>query len=276
MIYFERSPSVPLRPFVESYWVLSTTTGVGDSGADTVYPDGRTELVLPVVSDVTSTPGVPIIMGPRATPTTTAAFCGSALVGIRLSAAGASTLLREDADRLADRVIDLAAVNARLARGLSSVTMGDVALRMRLGLLESALLRQLEKSARLDAAITHVAGMCEPGLESEQSWDVPSLARAAGLSTRQFERRFARVVGLNPKLYARIRRFHFASQLALQSPTRPGWAELAVTAGYFDQAHMIKDFRAFAHRTPSAMWAEHHAAEAGHRGHDDDAFLQDD
>jgi transcriptional regulator GlxA family with amidase domain len=78
---------------------------------------------------------------------------------------------------------------------------------------------------------------------------VRDVARRVGLSQRRFIQVFAAEVGLTPKLYARVKRFQRARAL-VRGTAPPDWAQLAVECGYFDQAHLIRDFRAFAGLTP--------------------------
>ncbi len=73
--------------------------------------------------------------------------------------------------------------------------------------------------------------------------------RQTGLSARQFRRRVLEESGLTPKRLCRILRFRRARELALASPT-PNWAAIALDAGYFDQAHLIRDFLEFSGQTP--------------------------
>ena len=56
-----------------------------------------------------------------------------------------------------------------------------------------------------------------------------------------------------PKLFARILRFEHALEFA--DGAEIGWAEIAQRCGYYDQAHMIRDFRAFTGRSPSGYQA---------------------
>jgi AraC-like DNA-binding protein len=60
---------------------------------------------------------------------------------------------------------------------------------------------------------------------------------------------FREHVGLTPKLFCRVRRFRaMLDQITKGRPVN--WAKLAADCGYFDQAHLIRDFRAFAGITP--------------------------
>jgi transcriptional regulator GlxA family with amidase domain len=78
---------------------------------------------------------------------------------------------------------------------------------------------------------------------------VDALARGLGWTRRRLQRAFARDLGVSPKLYARIVRLN--SVLAtLAEPERARFVDLALEAGYFDQAHLLRDFRLLAGRSP--------------------------
>lgn len=79
---------------------------------------------------------------------------------------------------------------------------------------------------------------------------IQDLADAAGLSLRHFQRRFRKLTGLNPKHYARICRIgHAVHRKELEPDT--SWTTLAIEAGYSDQPHFIRDFKALTGTVPS-------------------------
>jgi len=79
-------------------------------------------------------------------------------------------------------------------------------------------------------------------------------ALGAGLSVRQFERRFCEQVGLTPKRYAEIVRFQAAFCAKLAEPKR-AWTDIAHEIGYYDQMHMVHDFQRFSGESPSNYFA---------------------
>jgi AraC-like DNA-binding protein len=79
---------------------------------------------------------------------------------------------------------------------------------------------------------------------------IPDMAGRAGMSLRQFERRFVQQVGVSPKLFARIARFEAALDRMARSP-QGSWTEVAHRFGYYDQMHMIHDFSRFTGKTPT-------------------------
>jgi AraC-like DNA-binding protein len=86
---------------------------------------------------------------------------------------------------------------------------------------------------------------------------VSSVTDQIGLSDRRFIQLFSHQVGLTPKLFCRVQRF----QKVLRNITRTAagsaidWPQIALTCGYFDQAHFIHDFRAFSGINPTTYVA---------------------
>lgn len=82
--------------------------------------------------------------------------------------------------------------------------------------------------------------------------DPAVLADEAGLSQRQLERRFKTECGMSLKKLSSLVRFrHVFDELQADVPSP--WLNAALASGYFDQAHMIRDFRRFAGQPPSAF-----------------------
>jgi AraC-like DNA-binding protein len=77
-----------------------------------------------------------------------------------------------------------------------------------------------------------------------------AIAAELALSERQLERRFLLRVGMMPKRFARLARFQRAVSLL---DSTPALAAVAQHAGYYDQSHFVREFRAFA-GTPPAAW----------------------
>lgn len=80
-----------------------------------------------------------------------------------------------------------------------------------------------------------------------------ALAEQAGLGDRHFRRRFAEHAGMPPKHYAKVARFTFALSLKTARPWLT-WAAVSQRAGYFDQMHLVKDFKALTAAPPSALF----------------------
>jgi len=84
---------------------------------------------------------------------------------------------------------------------------------------------------------------------------VDSLASRACLNRKQYERNFQEIVGSSPKQFMRIVRFQHALQYKGQHPETK-LSELAYECGFFDQSHMINEFRDLSGKTPKQYFAE--------------------
>jgi AraC-like DNA-binding protein len=87
-------------------------------------------------------------------------------------------------------------------------------------------------------------------------------ARDTGLSPRTLRERFRQQVGLSPKRYLRLQRFHRLLAAGAASARNPDWADLAAQGGYCDQAHLSHEFRRFSGLSPAefsrrGIWSGH-------------------
>ncbi len=81
------------------------------------------------------------------------------------------------------------------------------------------------------------------------------LAAASGLSESSWRRRFQEQIGVAPKRFSRMIRFRNAVALKLNTPSR-SWTDISIDAGYYDQAHLITEFREFSDSIPSGFLRE--------------------
>jgi AraC-like DNA-binding protein len=109
-------------------------------------------------------------------------------------------------------------------------------------------------------------GLGRPRAEVCRSWDllvasrggatVADLAREVGWSRPHLTRRFRDEFGLSPKLAGRVVRFERARRLLQATPPGVSIAQVAATCGYYDQAHLTRDFVDLAGCPPGRWLAE--------------------
>jgi AraC-like DNA-binding protein len=120
------------------------------------------------------------------------------------------------------------------------------------------LLDRLIASSRLDAAPETPAPVLwawNKLKSSSGNVSISGLAGDAGYSHKHLISRFRDQIGLPPKTVARVLRFDRAVQKMKRGEHIANWLDLADECGYFDQAHMIRDFREFAGMTPADFQA---------------------
>ena len=113
------------------------------------------------------------------------------------------------------------------------------------------LLQYLNKKRRVDYKdrITVTANLI---LKNAGLINIDKLADYACMSMRNFERIFINETGMTPKQLCCIARFNNALELKLKNPIT-NWTSIAHQAGYFDQMHLIKDFKRFCGEAPSSL-----------------------
>jgi AraC-like DNA-binding protein len=93
------------------------------------------------------------------------------------------------------------------------------------------------------------------------SANVNTVAADLGVSERHLRRVFDETVGVSPKTFAKLTRFRRALAAA-RAGNHSGWATIASSAGYYDQAHLIAEFRAIAGVTPQVLLGELRVAQS--------------
>jgi AraC-like DNA-binding protein len=104
-------------------------------------------------------------------------------------------------------------------------------------------------------AVSDLARTASQIIQSSGCVRVDRLAHSAGLSIRQFERRFRHEIGVAPKLYSRIVRFEAALRSKAAAPAMR-WADIAHALGYHDQMHMVHDFNRLAGDSPTTIGSQ--------------------
>jgi AraC-like DNA-binding protein len=78
------------------------------------------------------------------------------------------------------------------------------------------------------------------------------VAAAVGIGERRLQQLFQQQVGLSPRTWGRLARLHACLRALRQPrPRMPGWAELALDGGFYDQSHLVNEFKALSGLTPT-------------------------
>jgi AraC-like DNA-binding protein len=147
---------------------------------------------------------------------------------------------------LTGRVVDVGALLGRSGDELCERLAEAPGWAARFALLDRALARRLVPDSRPPGDMVHAWNRL---LAAGGGIPVAALAHELGWSRRHFGARFREHVGLAPKAAARLLRFRRAVAL-LERDDGARLAEIAQACGYYDQAHLNRDFRAFAGRSP--------------------------
>ena len=259
MHYIERPPHPSLAHVVRCLWAFEATPADGAAEIQRIVPDGYPEVVLQygdAAHELTDA-GAPkrqqrfIFAGQISRPLLLQPGAHAGMIGIRLQPAGARLLLGLPMHELTDARIDLAQIWTHESEQLIDAVACKDDIPGRLQVVEQFLLKKIVGVRnKSDAAIMHGVGMLQ---STDGHLSVDAVAISCGLSSRQLERRFLNEVGISARLLASIFRFRRVFDLLEQEPSWR-WVSAAIGAGYYDQAHMIRDFKRFAGQQPQAFY----------------------
>jgi AraC-like DNA-binding protein len=247
-----RTPCPALRRYVKSLWVSRELPRAGGATRERILPSGTIQLVfrlthpLRIFQSASDMQGRlvahALIGGARAQAHIRDISQPIHSVGAQLMPGAGPALLGVPADLLSGQhtaLHDVWGSESELIRE----RLQELSPQHQLDLLEALLLERLAVAQPADPLVQHALVLLARGAQ------VATVVADSGYSHKHFIRRFERAVGLSPKLYTRVVR------LARALPHLQGEASLAHTAvhaGYSDQAHFTRDFRALSGLTPGA------------------------
>lgn len=175
---------------------------------------------------------------------------GQRTVTARLRLGAPEAVLGASALALAGRIVPLEELwgDAATRRLLDRLSGARETIEMAT-ILEGAIAERLAHGGRAGA---HLALAAAERLATDS---VNAVALGLGVSERHLRRVFRETVGVGPKAFAQLTRFHRALRAAREGG-HASWASIAIAAGYYDQAHLIAEFRAIAGVTPRALLGE--------------------
>jgi hypothetical protein len=226
MQYRQHQPCEALRPFIQCFWTLQGR--VCDPQPQLVFPDGHMEIIFHLAEPfalvgqdaVASRQSTALLAGQIWEPLVLQQSRSADVVAIRFQPGGAAGFVRFPQHEVAGEIKNLEDFWGNQARQFHDALGEARSPQSRLQVLERLLLEMRPQ---------------------------PPVSLGM-LSQRQYRRRFEETVGLPPKLHQRILRF----QRALDALGKRPIADVAIGCGYYDQAHLIRDFKQFAGLTPTA------------------------
>jgi AraC-like DNA-binding protein len=173
------------------------------------------------------------------------------LVGIRFRAGGAFALFGFPMSELADEVVELDLINRQRFADLRERLLEASSTAERFRLVEAMLLVSLDFSRSAHPAVGYLASRLS-------AWDgavrISDLVGQVALSHKRLMQLFQRDVGMTPKALAQIYRFQSVLRRIARDDA-PDWSRIAADCGYYDQPHLVHEFRRLSGLTPGEYLA---------------------
>jgi AraC-like DNA-binding protein len=240
-VYREFTPPSSLKENVLCIWT-QTIANSRRSHSHLVLPDACVDIVF-INNDA------PVVVGPWTESFVADLAAGTTIVGVRFHPGRAPSLLGVPADTLLNQSVPLDVISRGPLRDRLSRIADEPNLATKRSALVAGLFNGLPNRSPIDQAVSAAIRW----LARDANGHVQQLSDWIGLSSRQLQRRFSSAVGYGPKTFHSILRFQRVLNLASGEHNGKRLADLALQAGYADQAHMTREVRRFSGTQPKQV-----------------------
>jgi AraC-like DNA-binding protein len=237
------TPGPPLSEFVDFFWSYERYAPA--HRLERLLPTGTSELVFSVDASGRAASGV---SGVRSTSHLLDTSTPFSVIAVHFRPGGGFPFFGVPGTELHNQSVTLDLLWGRDAASVRDRLWEADSAEERFKVLEEALRMAARGCFERHPAVRYALDAFD---RSNGARPVGGVIERIGLSARRFGDLFRAEVGLSPKAFCRIRRFNTVLT-RIERLTDVDWTGVALSCGYFDQAHFNHDFRAFAGLTPSA------------------------
>ncbi len=188
----------------------------------------------------------PVLVGPRPATSFIRHEGEVAILGARFRHGAVAPLLPYPVKELEQRILPLPGVWPEVAKVLASAGTRDSPVQELIGTMETALAALLAAARKPDPMIRRAVKIMA---EHQGNLEISALASQLGVSRQTVKHKFDQHIGVSPKLFSKLRRFQ-AVLGRLSASTKVAWTDLARETGYYDQAHLTREFNHFTGFSP--------------------------
>lgn len=254
--FASRQPAAPLDRFVEQLWFARGTVPYA---REKIAPTGSSVAVFVLGDPIIETPddghGTPLttsrgfLIGPHDRPVINEPTGETYAYGIVTTPVGCGTVFGVAPKSIRGAVVELEnawSAAPKLRAQLLDAADGDAGLNV----LETTL---MQHTTAVPPGLDRIEQVVSE-LETDPLRPVADIAAQAGVTHAYLDRQFAQIVGLTPRRFSRLVRMRRLLQQLDVSHGVP-WADVAAQLGWFDQSHLIRDFKHHTGVTPTQYLA---------------------
>lgn len=254
-MYKEIQPHHLLSDYVDAYWVSAAVS----FSQQRILPDTCADIIFNIGEDV-----ITIDNGDKIAPYTAFAVgtmtafqdslmaAGTQLLGIRFRPGGLYAFTGLPLQQITDVHLPLIEMAGHWHALLEPILAKENLLSAKIRCVEKFLLQQLPERKIITESMRHGIAQIQ---QSKGNAAVETLAASVFMSPRNFERHFLQTVGVSPKKFSRIVRFIAIKQQLKRNINTP-LLSLALENGFYDHAHLTREFSAFSGVSPT-MYLQH-------------------
>ncbi len=242
-MYREYSPDIRLSHLIEAYWIADGV--VEKPFTQQIIPDGCVDIIF----DFKNWKDAQLV-GTKTSLFEFSYQVGSIqMMGIRFTPGGITAFTHIPVFEFTNQSITFPFSETLLDHFFYEQLSDKERMQDRIAYINQYFLNRLHQLYMCDNRITHAISFI---LNSKGQTTVSQIAEKVCLGERHFERRFREVVGISPKLFSNVIRFRFTCQY-IGHHAKTSLSDISVLCGYYDLAHMNKDFRRFGNFSPAGL-----------------------
>jgi AraC-like DNA-binding protein len=184
------------------------------------------------------------VLGPRNRPFYVEMDGAVNLIGVRFRHGGLAPFANIPVHLLLNQVIPVDQIFDKKVNQLADQLFEKDNVHAQISLIEKFLFEVINSDSQMCKTIQLITAV-----KNQQFNSVDMLSRTTGMHYKKLERTFARFTGYNPKNFSRVVRFYQALRQMQATPT--SLTHIGLNNGYYDQAHFIRDFKAFTGKSPT-------------------------
>lgn len=260
MGYRISKPSIFLSQYVKQYWAIEDCMPNGSEQIQRIVPNGLMELMFyfgdkPKALDENKLlPGNSFLSGQQKGYYDLLLSGKLSLFSISFQPYGAKMFFDIPSTEFFDQNISLKYLLKARVDELESDLYASDTFEEKIDVIERFLVNQLRNSTKKYEQNRIVKSVALIN-QSKGIIDIEALSSSACLSRKQYERTFSEYIGTSPKQFLRTIRFQNSLQ-EKQMNKNIHLTELAYTCGYYDQSHMIHDYKLLSGKTPTQYFSE--------------------
>ncbi len=251
-------PHSSLSKYINCFWISRSPESPSPSPAkNLILPDGGTEIIFNTGAPekvyiaghgtYIGTSGFSMVVGPRKHALLLEDTGKKEKIGIRFNPGGLYPFLQLPPHHIAGSTVGLDMLWGKVSQELEARLRETPDDPDKIKLLQNHLLRLLNPKFTGKHSVEFAVNQI---LETNGNISIHELVSHMGMSQKSLERRFLNRVGLTPKFFSRIVRIRGALKL-IHECSSADWTDIGCCLGFYDQAHFIKEIKAFTGFTPT-------------------------
>ena len=248
IIYREYYPCNELRPFIACLWTCNSIGSIKEPIYYRIIPDGCIDIVFNLNRITTGEYGS--VVGLMNSPEKIKMENIIDLVGVRFWPAGAVPFLNISVFDFTDDAINLKSILGKEALALCDEIYNLISPERRVKVIENKLKSLLKDVKTPDKLIQQVLYKI---LKNGGNVVIKELVAELDITQRSLTRKFKKWIGTSPKTFSRIIKFQNIIY-ELNRVSEVEWSNFALENGYYDQSHLIREFKSFYGLTPDQLF----------------------